>query len=74
MMPNPGHLPAECIVLADDGRPTGRIRRVAVILRNGTVHGREAVNTDSKLGWDAETTRWTLTGHAYDVVEFEPYL
>ena len=60
MNPNPGRCPLEA---------TGK--RVRVILRNGTRHGDAPVNTDSKLGWAAETTRWSLTGHAFDVLEWE---
>lgn len=60
MSPNPGRCPAEA---------TGK--RVRVILRNGTRHGDFPVNTDSKLGWAAETTNWRLTGSAFDVLEWE---
>lgn len=61
MSPNLGRCPIEAAG-----------KRIRVVLRNGTRHGDTPVNTDSKLGWAAETTRWSLTGHAFDVVEWEP--
>lgn len=60
MSPNPGHCPPQA---------TGK--RVRVVLRNGTRHGHVPVNTDSKMGWAAETTNWHLTGSMFDVVEWE---
>jgi len=53
---NPGHLPEEA-----------KGKRVVVMLENGRVHGDTPVNTDSKLGWDAETTRWSKPQNEYDV-------
>lgn len=60
MNPNPGHYPPEAIG-----------KRVKVRLRDGTIQGDKPVNTDSKLGWAAETTDWSLTDHPFDVVEWE---
>lgn len=68
---NYGEIPDEVIVRDEDGKETGRVLRVVVKLRNGTVHGREPISTVGPKGWDPKTTRWTLTDHAYDVLEFE---
>ena len=54
----------------------GTQKRVAVRLRDGSVHGETPVNTDSKLGWPAwcergaTGTRWTLTGCRSDIMEW----
>lgn len=60
MLSNPGYCP-----------PAAVGKRVRVVLRDGSRHGFAPVNTDSKLGWAAETTRWSLTGHLADVIEWE---
>ena len=69
--PNPGEMPPQCLVRDDDGKATGAHRRVIVKLCNGTIHGSEPVSTTGPKGWDARTTRWSLTGHPYDIVEWE---
>jgi hypothetical protein len=51
--------------------PEASGKRVRVKLRDGTVHGFMPVNTDSKLGWAADTTNWALAGHRADVIEWE---
>lgn len=61
MRPNPGHLPDDC-----DGTDEGKTFRVHVVLRNGyDTRGREPI------GWPAPGTRWTLTGHPFDIIEYE---
>jgi hypothetical protein len=70
-LPNPGKLPRECVVLDDEGSPTGKYRRVIVKLRNGTILGREPVTTVAPRGWDPRTTRWTHENHVSDVLEFK---
>jgi hypothetical protein len=57
--PNPGYQPDETIG-----------KRVVVRMASGNVHGERPVNSDSKLGWAADTTRWTLTGLPFDVKEY----
>lgn len=68
---NYGEMPDECIVRDEDGNETGRYHRVIVRLRNGTEHGREPVSTTAPKGWDPRTTRWKLSDHAYDILEFQ---
>lgn len=68
---NFGEMPDECRIRDDDGRPTGKLRRVVVKLRNGTIQGAEPLSATTPRGWDASTTRWSLTGHISDVMEFE---
>ena len=57
--PNPGKQPEETLG-----------KRVVVKLANGTVQGDKPVNNDSKLGWAADTSRWSLTGMAFDIAEY----
>ena len=62
MTPNPGHLPQEAIG-----------KRVRVLLRCGRP-GAEDINPMSPPGWAADGRggcRWTLTGHPFDIAEFE---
>jgi hypothetical protein len=58
--PNLGSLPPEAIG-----------KRVRVQLANGRVCGTEPVNSDSPIGWRADTTRWSLTGRPHDVAAYE---
>lgn len=60
MKANPGHLPEEAIG-----------KRVIVKLANGDVCGREPVSPTAPRGWAADTARWTLTGHPFDIAEYE---
>lgn len=48
-----------------------RGKRVRGVLRNGHAFGYEQVTVTSPLGWDAQTTRWSLTDSPFDVAEFE---
>lgn len=59
MTPNPGHLPAEAIG-----------KRVFVRLAHGRM-GACDPKPESKPGWAADTTRWSITGSPFDVAEFE---
>lgn len=70
-LPNFGEMPDECIVRDEDGEPTGKLLRVVVKLRNGIVQGAEPLSATTPRGWDAATTRWSLTDHISDVMEFE---
>jgi len=50
---NPGHLPPEC-----------RGKRVAVHLRDGSIHGEKPVSPTAPLGWAADGKgglRWSFT-------------
>jgi hypothetical protein len=58
--PNPGKQPEETAG-----------KRVVVRLANGSVCGERPVNSDSKLGWSADTTRWSKEGSPFDVVEWK---
>ena len=69
MRDNPGHLPADAVVLDPDTGARVRYHRVHVRLRNGwTSH-----NTGP---WPAAgtqpPTRWSLVGHPFDIVTWEP--
>lgn len=57
--PNPGRQPEETIG-----------KRVVVRLANGSICGERPVNSDSKLGWSADTTHWGRTGSPFDVAEY----
>ena len=62
MTPNPGHLP-----------PEAEGKRVRVHLRNGEL-GRTDNSPMSPPGWAADGRngcRWSLTGHPFDIVEYE---
>lgn len=50
-------------------------KRVAVILHSGETCGEVPINNDSKLGWDPETTRWSLSpeGHACQPFDVKRY-
>lgn len=63
MKPNPGKCP-----------PEAKDKRVIVRLANGNICGREQVTPVSPIGWAADgrqACRWTLTGHPFDIVEYE---
>jgi hypothetical protein len=56
------------------GDPPKRVKRVRVVLAGS---GREPVydnlwNAMSPPGWAAFTTRWSLTGHPFDVAWYLP--
>lgn len=59
MTPNPGHLPAHA---------TGK--RVRVRLANGSI-GAEDPRSDTPPGWPANSCRWSITGHPFDIAEYE---
>lgn len=64
MRPNPGRLPDEA-----DGYDEGKTYRVHVRLRNGY-----CTDPVEPQGWPASgrgACRWTLTGHPYDIIEWE---
>lgn len=51
----------------------GTSKRVVVELRNGEVHGKEAISAASPPGWQADgrgCCNWTLSGHSHDIVRF----
>lgn len=58
-VPNPGYQPEETLG-----------KRVVVRLANGHVQGEAPVNSDSKLGLDADKMRWSKTGSPFDVAEY----
>jgi hypothetical protein len=60
MTPNPGHLPEEA---------TGK--RVIVRLREGSICGRQPVSPTAPRGWAADGARWSLTGHPFDIMDYE---
>jgi hypothetical protein len=60
VIPNPGHLP-----------PEAEGKRVIVQLAEGSTCGREPVSPTAPRGWAAESTRWTLTGHPFDIAFYE---
>ncbi len=60
MKPNKGQCPREAVG-----------KRVIVKLRNGRIAGREQVTSVSPPGWDAKTTRWSLTDSPFDVIGYE---
>lgn len=48
-------------------------KRVAVILRNGSVCGEKPVANGAPAGWPADGKggcRWSLTGHDFDIVKY----
>lgn len=57
METNPGRCP-----------PVAQGKRVHVVLRCGY---RTKGNLNEPNGWAADTTRWELTGHRNDVIEWE---
>jgi hypothetical protein len=60
MAPNPGRCPPEAYG-----------KRVIVKLANGRICGRNQVGPTSPIGWAAETTRWSITGHPFDIANYE---
>lgn len=63
MKPNPGHCPDEAIG-----------KRVIVRLVEGSVCGRDPVSPITPKGWAADGRhgcRWTITGHPFDIAEYE---
>lgn len=59
--------------------PEAAGRRVRVRLRNGIVDGETAISSGGARGWAADRktssrappTDWSLTGHPFDVVEWD---
>lgn len=52
--------------------PSGAVgKRVIVKLRNGHICGRDPVTSVTPAGWAADTSRWSLTGEPFDIIEYE---
>jgi hypothetical protein len=57
---------------ANTGRtPNGAAKRVRVVLRTGREPNYDG-NAMSPPGWAVDTTRWSITGHPYDVAWYLP--
>lgn len=46
-------------------------RRVRVRLGNGKVYGGQPVSPTAPLGWAADSCRWEITGHPFDIIAWE---
>ena len=42
-------------------------KRVHVLLRNGYA----STKADDRIGWAADTSRWSLEGHPFDIVRWK---
>lgn len=71
-LPNPGHLPDECVILDEDGQVTG-FRKCHVRLRNGYDSCAAGAAPWPSFDNRQPRTRWKQDGrpHPFDILEYE---